>query len=641
MKRWLVLLGLLTGLAVTGFGQAAPGGVHGAFVWLKTDTDNAHPAYRGAVYAKDTLIDIANAPANKPLNFHPSLVFNGIDTLSLGVGSTTLDHCTLFTVYQAFDVSHDNVIWHTTKQGKTSLVLTNNLAADLTIIKYMPFHDLHPSFPKISIYSQQVVDSLPVQQHWNIGYRPAFPHLPVISISGLIPEVIAYDRVLTNNERLQIGSYLALKYGLTLSDDGANYTDSQGNLIWMGEKTPSFHHHVAGIARDDSSALYQRKTSSSEEPGLLTVTAVDTMANHSSLIWGNNDKPLKADESQPGLPPFLKRSWLFLNKGLSRKFATELALDTRMLDVALPDKPVYWLAVDSTASLTPDAKNIRLVKMSGMDKDGIAHFDSLRWTSDQSTLFLAVAGEMLVTTAINGPACENAGSGSLVVNVSGGVAPFALTLYNAAEKIVSRQTLTNRKGSFERIGTGTYTVSVKDSWQNTYNQSFYVNSADGPNPSSVASEYTLPSANGCVTIKADSAMAPGTTYAWTGPDNFNSSDPTVQLCKAGQYTLTVTSDGCEYRKSILISPADGSGLIVSSIWPNPTHGNYNVTVSLPQRTPLTMTVLTEDGQIVARQAGNGVASEYDFSGTLRHNGVYIFHFDAEQYHGSLKLVVLQ
>lgn len=72
-------------------------------------------------------------------------------------------------------------------------------------------------------------DTLPAAaQWWNIGVKPVTPVLPVSTFRGLIPEIFAYGRVLSSRERLQVASYLALKYGITLTEPGATYLNSAG-----------------------------------------------------------------------------------------------------------------------------------------------------------------------------------------------------------------------------------------------------------------------------------------------------------------------------------------------------------------------------------------------------------------------------
>jgi len=81
---------------------------------------------------------------------------------------------------------------------------------------------------------------------------------------GQIAEFIVYSQLLTTGADLQkIQSYLALKYGITLSgnNDGdgtsfevgeGDYLLSNGTAMWDADEVAGFQNNVAGIARDDN-----------------------------------------------------------------------------------------------------------------------------------------------------------------------------------------------------------------------------------------------------------------------------------------------------------------------------------------------------------------------------------------------------
>ena len=86
---------------------------------------------------------------------------------------------------------------------------------------------------------------------------------------GEIAEVIVYDQLLTSSsDREKIESYLAIKYGITLSEnsdsDGNTYEAGEGDYLfstgaafWDADEVVGFQNNVAGIARDDASCLNQ------------------------------------------------------------------------------------------------------------------------------------------------------------------------------------------------------------------------------------------------------------------------------------------------------------------------------------------------------------------------------------------------
>ncbi|MBO0614634.1 hypothetical protein [Thiothrix fructosivorans] len=119
------------------------------------------------------------------------------------------------------------------------------------------------------------------------------------ALDGLMTESIVYNRDLSNTEMMQVNTYLAIKYGITLSDDyiAADSTTK----VWDKTANAAYHNNVAGIARDDVSSLNQKQSKSVNGGEQLTVglgaiaadnaTNANTFANNASyLVWGDNGK---------------------------------------------------------------------------------------------------------------------------------------------------------------------------------------------------------------------------------------------------------------------------------------------------------------------------------------------------------------
>lgn len=144
--------------------------------------------------------------------------------------------------------------------------------------------------------------------------------------NGEIAEVIVYDQLLSSsNDRQKIESYLALKYGITLSpdtdgDDTAfeagegDYLLSNGTAMWdADELMATFQNNIAGIARDDESCLVQLQSQSensdaivaigldSDSDGLETSNALNESSfstDLSALVWGHDGSSLYDPNNQ-------------------------------------------------------------------------------------------------------------------------------------------------------------------------------------------------------------------------------------------------------------------------------------------------------------------------------------------------------
>jgi len=120
---------------------------------------------------------------------------------------------------------------------------------------------------------------------------------------GYIGEIIAFDNALTNIERRKVQSYLAIKYGITLTANPCIYDYYSANSIitWDQSLNIGYDNDIAGIARDNNSSLDQPKSHSINLGTYNGFNDIVTIANgtnfetpssivtdESFFVWGNN-----------------------------------------------------------------------------------------------------------------------------------------------------------------------------------------------------------------------------------------------------------------------------------------------------------------------------------------------------------------
>jgi len=127
---------------------------------------------------------------------------------------------------------------------------------------------------------------------------------------GETGEIILYNRALTATERLQVNSYLALKYGLTLNQSSPNnYLSSDATVIWNATSNAIYSNDIAGIGRDDLSALEQKQSRSINSDAIVTIAlgqvAATNQTNTNSfaadqnfLVWGNDNASTSLQTSE-------------------------------------------------------------------------------------------------------------------------------------------------------------------------------------------------------------------------------------------------------------------------------------------------------------------------------------------------------
>lgn len=140
-----------------------------------------------------------------------------------------------------------------------------------------------------------------------------------LTVNGALPgdlqEVIWYKRDLSETERMQVGSYLALKHGITLGGNGRttasyNYLNSAGTTVWDKVANSGYNNDIAGLGRDDASKLSQKQSTSANDPGNLVLAlgsiATSNAANsntfsqdRSFLVWGHDGGANNSYSSDP------------------------------------------------------------------------------------------------------------------------------------------------------------------------------------------------------------------------------------------------------------------------------------------------------------------------------------------------------
>lgn len=618
-----------------------PGGIKSPAYWFAAEQTNKASGFRSKINGDSLLIPYNNIGQ---LNYNPSLLFNGNSNLLVPIDKRKLSAVSYFTIYKSSDTSHESVIWHTLNDNKTDLVLTTSRMANLASIQYMNYTDVIKGNAKINIYLQQPgkQNYQPLKHTMQVASKPSNPKLPVSSFKGSIPEIIIYNRVLSGQERLKVSSYLAIKYGITLTDPEAVYLNSSGKKTWEGTKYSLYHHNIAGIGRDDSSGLMQPVSESSNTPGLLTVFALDKLRDKNFLLWGDNGLSLQEDDKIAGLPAFIQKKWLFVPSLDSVALNTNIVIDTKQLDVPLPVNPVYWLAIDSSGSGDFPATATTFVRMSQLDQQGKAYFKDLNWsihTSPKKVLGVVAAQDLLLFSEVTEPTCNAPDSGALSIKILGGLPPYQLSVAANGQPLYKKSIPDNKTPVLlTNLNAGNYSLHVTDASKIVYTDSFYVNYANAPKPYLIKSQYDLMPYEQ-LTLNAANQMQTGISYKWTGPDNFKSASPQISIRQPGIYTLSTSNkDGCSYKQEIKVNEVPGNVFKSVMIYPNPSPGRFNIQVNLYWITEVKMYIYTSDGRLIKSISMNG-KSNYFFSEELRANGAYEIVFESNEAKVNKRIII--
>lgn len=131
--------------------------------------------------------------------------------------------------------------------------------------------------------------------------------------NGDVNEIVVYNRPLTAAELQQVHSYLGLKYGITLNNGTMDYLATDGlTKMWTVAKNTGYINNIAGIGRDDKTALYQRQSRSVNDTTITiaagTTVAATNAANTTAIdelsffAWADNNLATTFSIAMTGVP---------------------------------------------------------------------------------------------------------------------------------------------------------------------------------------------------------------------------------------------------------------------------------------------------------------------------------------------------
>ncbi|BDS11214.1 T9SS type A sorting domain-containing protein [Aureispira anguillae] len=313
LRMVLIAVLLLNSLIIN---AQTPGNVsHDLGLWLKasdltpsnnttSNWDDAHSTNNNATYKHNPSIPNAYYEVVKDINFNNSVHFNDEwfeSPLDINIGEVNV-----FTVYKLRSTGNNIPLWgnggtnpnNLGKQAFADAISSGNLndqsySGGNTTNEVCLNHINTKDGATSSVYINGVLKAnytagITVDSSLYSGTfigREKSGTLPVTNSNNLdIAEFIVYTGSLSEAQRKNINSYLAIKYGVTLDHD---YLIGNGNtIVWEQLQNTGFNNNIAGIAKDDDSDLEQLKSRSEVAPLLTLLTA--TISNGEALVIGDN-----------------------------------------------------------------------------------------------------------------------------------------------------------------------------------------------------------------------------------------------------------------------------------------------------------------------------------------------------------------
>lgn len=174
---------------------------------------------------------------------------------------------------------------------------------------------------------------------------------------GYLSEIIFYNKDLNVQEYAQVHSYLAIKYGITLSLGGGgtqgDLTASNGTNLWDASVHALYHNDVIAIGRDDIQGLYQKQSHTFNDTTKIYVGSLaasntantDSISNDISyvVVGHNGDQMCSNSNSNMEIPNGMgifervAREWRVNNENFNDAFNMEIKLSSCAIPLNIAD----------------------------------------------------------------------------------------------------------------------------------------------------------------------------------------------------------------------------------------------------------------------------------------------------------------
>jgi hypothetical protein len=606
-----VFITLLSSNLIFSQQKVLPGAVEEPVFWIKS-RNNGDAYYWESLTKKEAKIS-SRKHNGAVFNFNPSIVFDTTqDSLILPLGTESKRKQTLFMVYKVKDSLKEQFLWTINDPQKTLSVATNKRLVDLKKYTYQSYQEkIKPHKANIHFFQQNVTDSVAKLSSLTVGQKSKFEKLPPEEFKGNISEILVYNRVLSGLETQKVASYLAIKYGISLSQfDIKNYLNSQGQTIWDINQHTGFENSITGVGRDNTSGLLQPKSSNMNEEGLLTVelkSKSNTIPDNYFTFWSDNGKNLLVKKQEQGEPIGIARQWQldFTNSG---DLSLDWTFNPNFIKGTLPKDTYYWLLVDYSGKGTYDEKDseyIRLASTSTQEKLSLTDFNWDKQKTGKAKFTIKIAPEMFSRVWITEATCGVAASGQLNYTIEGGEAPFTVTVKKEGSDVVVKQwNQAAKSATGVQLSSGTYDYIVRDGKGNLYSQTVFVADKQGTF-SNLKSDYLLTNGNALV-LDASAGLPTGNyEYQWFYEGDFIDNNPKIMIDQAGTYELRlINGQECKTSKKISVT-TDGKEITDYSVvllYPNPTtDGHFSVAMQFPKKTNATVSIYSLTGTLIRQK----------------------------------------
>ncbi|MFV8372500.1 choice-of-anchor D domain-containing protein [Flavobacterium sp. LB2P74] len=226
------------------------------------------------------------------------------------------------------------------------------------------------------------------------------------SYEGDILEIINYNISNSATDRRRIETYLAIKYGITLGNNGTSldyYNSASTNTATsIYDVSAGFNYNIAGIGRDDKSALKQRQSKTENSVDDITIGLGGIYDKNSDnpnnfindkefLIWGSNNGTLLAQPAvlvnmSSGITPALTTAVDFISIGRTWRVketggnipSCKISIPSTLLTSTITPPGDFLMFISSTPQFNPTSE-YKVMRINGSKLETDYDFDGTKY----------------------------------------------------------------------------------------------------------------------------------------------------------------------------------------------------------------------------------------------------------------------
>lgn len=267
------------------------------------------------------------------------------------------------------DFANDEVVTHATGEFSTDYrrvaIDAENGYIDPVIINPKNNSQSSPTFQHIFSNGIRIDDSDVnlgsfenlSNREYRIGAHLGDPYYGSNSFNGKVAELISYSSALSDVDRRDVATYLAIKYGITLDITAQNYT-VEGSSIY---NYTAYNNDIAGIGVNTSSGLNQTASQSVNGGSIVKVSTASDLVDGEYLVWGNDGSANTFTTSNlvTGISERLNKIWRVSETG--DVGTVTISFDLTSLGIDVSNTTINLIKAGSGSTMPTDLSTATLI----------------------------------------------------------------------------------------------------------------------------------------------------------------------------------------------------------------------------------------------------------------------------------------